>query len=352
KVGSYYPSWWTTSAGALQIAAGATANSPDATLLARANHSGQQDWSTITGAPTTVAGYGITDAVKLTGAQTVAGVKTLSDPVNLGAQASDPAAPASGLLLYSKLIAGKMVSKIKGPSGLSTPLQNAFWQNNIIMWNPTGAGAGVWLGTTGTSAGSYSTALPSNTSLYTAMRRGQWANVATTANQIVGQRLNESPFLRGDSPGQGGFFFYARCGFDIWTNGGRFFAGFAASSQSIALDPSSIGGCMAFGVDAADNGAISFITRDGTSATKAPTGLTISANVGYDCYIFCAPNDTQVSWRIVDFVGGNEASGVANLTLPAQSSKHIAMVATSNAALTAAASVQIGLNRIYIETDY
>jgi hypothetical protein len=28
-----------------------------------------------------------------------------------------------------------MVPKIKGPSGLNTPLQNAFWQNNIVMWN-------------------------------------------------------------------------------------------------------------------------------------------------------------------------------------------------------------------------
>lgn len=44
------------------IASGATANSSDATLLARANHTGTQNWSTITSTPTTIAGYGITDA--------------------------------------------------------------------------------------------------------------------------------------------------------------------------------------------------------------------------------------------------------------------------------------------------
>jgi hypothetical protein len=33
--------------------------------------------------------------------------------------------------------------KVKGPSGLDFPLQTAFWQNNITMWNPTTATAGV-----------------------------------------------------------------------------------------------------------------------------------------------------------------------------------------------------------------
>jgi hypothetical protein len=45
------------------IATGATANSSDATLLARANHTGTQAWSTITSTPTTLAGYGISDSI-------------------------------------------------------------------------------------------------------------------------------------------------------------------------------------------------------------------------------------------------------------------------------------------------
>jgi hypothetical protein len=32
------------------------------------------------------------------------------------------------LVHYSKLIAGKGVLKVKGPSGLDFPLQTAFWQ--------------------------------------------------------------------------------------------------------------------------------------------------------------------------------------------------------------------------------
>ena len=60
------------------IAAGATANSSDATLLNRANHTGTQAWSTITGTPTTLAGYGITD-----GASSLATVVAISGPYTI-----------------------------------------------------------------------------------------------------------------------------------------------------------------------------------------------------------------------------------------------------------------------------
>jgi hypothetical protein len=58
-------SWWAGSASKTKldgVASGATANSSDAFLLARANHTGTQAFSTITGTPTTLSGYGISDA--------------------------------------------------------------------------------------------------------------------------------------------------------------------------------------------------------------------------------------------------------------------------------------------------
>jgi hypothetical protein len=53
--------------------------------LARANHTGTQAWSTLTATPTTVAGYGITDAVKKssTGDVAVAGATTLTGAVTI-----------------------------------------------------------------------------------------------------------------------------------------------------------------------------------------------------------------------------------------------------------------------------
>jgi len=276
----------------------------------------------------------------------------LNEFINLVGIAVEPSAPSAGnLLVYSKLIAGKMNLKVKGPSGLDTPLQNAFWQNNITMWNPTTATAGVWLGTAGAGAGTYTTALPTSTNIYTSIKRSRYANVITTLNQVLGQRNTELMYQLGGTAGQGGFFFYTRCGFDVWTNGSRFFAGFATATTVISADPSLLNNTVGFCVDAADNGAISFLTRS-TAATKASTGFTITSNKGYDLYMFCAPNGSAVSWRIVDIVTGEEASGTATLTLPVGTTMLTANVLVSNAALTPVTSVQLGLNRIYVETDY
>jgi len=272
--------------------------------------------------------------------------------INLVGIAVEPSAPSAGnLLAYSKNIAGKMNLKVKGPSGLDTPLQNAFWQNNITMWNPTTVIAGVWLGTIGTGTGTFSTALPTSTNTYTAIKRSRMTNVVTTLNQVIGQRNTELMYQLGGTAGQGGFFFYTRCGFDVWNNGSRFFAGFATATTVISADPSLLNNTVGFCVDAADNGAISFLTRD-TAATKASTGFTITSNKGYDLYMFCAPNGSSVGWRIVDIVTGTEASGTATLNLPVGTTMLTANVLVSNAALTPVTSVQLGLNRIYVETDY
>lgn len=265
---------------------------------------------------------------------------------------TEPSATSSGILrVYSKDISGKMFLKTVGPSGIDMVLQHALWQNNICMWSLTTATAGVWLGTAGAGAGTYTTQLPTTTNIYTSMKRGRWANVVTTTNQVLGQRNTEAMFFRGSVAGQGGFFFYARAGFDVWTNGSRFFAGMHTGTTVISADPSALNNTVGFCVDAADNGAISFLTR-GTAATKASTGLTITSNNGYDLFIFCAPNSSQYTWRIVDLNTGTEASGTATANLPTNTTLQTAGVLASNGALTPVTSTQLGINRIYVETDY
>lgn len=266
---------------------------------------------------------------------------------------NEPASAAAGTVrLYAKSIAGKLTLKTKGPSGIDFPLQNAFWQSNVVMWTPTTATAGFWLGTAGAGAGTYTTALPTTTNLYTVCKRGRWANVATTTNQVLGQRNTEAMFFRGAATEHGGFFFYARAGFDVWTNGGRFFAGMHTATTVVSADPSALNNTVGFCVDAADNGAISFLTRNTTTATKASTGFTIVSNKGYDLFIFCAPNSSQIQWRIVDLTTGTEASGTATLTLPTATTMLTAGVLASNAALTTATAIQLGVAKIYVETDY
>jgi len=265
---------------------------------------------------------------------------------------AEPSTPASGkIALYTKYIAGKASLKIKDANGLDYSMQAALWGNNITLWNNTNATAGSWIGTVGTGAGTFTQALPSIASVYTSIKRARYANVVTTLNQVLGQRQTESMFFRGSVAGQGGFFFFARMGFDAWQSGCRFFAGMHNNTNVVTANPSLLNNTVGFCIDDTDNGAISFLTR-GTVATKASTGFTASAGVGYDLYIFCAPNSSQISWRIFNLNTSVEVSGIATLTLPNAISMLTAGVLASNAALTPVTSVQLGINKIYIDTDH
>ncbi len=244
-----------------------------------------------------------------------------------------------------------MTPKIKWPSGLDYPLQGAFWQNNVVIWNPTTATAGVWMWTAGAGAGTYTTGLPTTTNLYTICKRGRWANVVTTTNQVLGQRNTEPMFFRWASAKHWGFFFYARAGFDVWTNGWRFFAGMHSSTTVVSADPSALNNTVWFCVDAWDNWAISFLTR-WTVATKASTWFTITSSKWYDLFIFCSPNSSQYSWRIIDLTTGAEASWIATLTLPTSTTMLTTWVLASNGALTPVTSIQLWVAKIYIETDF
>lgn len=273
--------------------------------------------------------------------------------IELKSITAEPTAPEAGTLrLYAKKIAGRMMFKVKGPSGLNYLLQTAVWANAEYVWRTTNATDGLWTGTVGAGAGTFSRALPTTTSIYTAIARGRWANVVTTLNQVLGQRSTEAMFFRGSLVNQGGFFFAARGGFDVWTNGARFFAGMHTATTVVTANPSALAGTVGFCVDSTDNGAISFLTRDATTATKASTGLTIASGKGYDCFIFCAANSTQYTWRIVDLNTGTEASGTATGTLPVNTTMQTAGFLASNAALTAVTAVHVACSKIYVEVDY
>jgi hypothetical protein len=336
------------------------AGTPSATTYLR----GDKTWATVVGGSATPSGantqvqfnnagaFGGSSDLTFDDATKTLSLNGVDTDISLRAITNEPATPPVGTgLIYTKYISGKLAIKIKGQSGLDSPLQNAFWQNNITMWNPTNVTAGVWLGSVGATTGTYTRALPISTAVYTSIVRSRYSNVVTTLNQVLGCRNTEAMFTRGSLSRQGGFFFYARVGMDVWTNGGRFFTGMHTATTVISADPSALNNTMGFCVDAADNGAISFLTRD-TVATKATTPFTIVSNKGYDLYMFCAPNSTQVTWRIKDINLETEASGVATLTLPANTTLLTAGVLASNAALTPVTSIQLGINRIYVETDY
>jgi hypothetical protein len=137
----------------------------------------------------------------------------------------------------------------------------------------------------------------------------------------------------------------------VWTNGARFFAGLHTATTVISADPSALNNTVGFCIDAADNGAISFLMR-GTAATKTATGFTAATNKGYDMFIYCPPNSTTVYWRIVELNSLTEASGNTSTNAPAVNTMLTYGVLASNAALTPVTSVQLGLGRFYVQTEY
>lgn len=277
---------------------------------------------------------------------------------------SDPSTPsADTAYLYFKDISNRMVPKVKGPSGLDYPLQASFWGNNIIIWQPTTATAGLWIGTAGSTSGTYSTSLRAGNSPSLGMKRARWANVATTLNQALGLRSTENAFYRGNQPRQGGFFYFSRCGFDVWTDGSRFFAGFGAqaTTEVTASDLISAGNSIGFCVESGDNGGISFVTVNASNAKyKQSTGFTITSGKMYDLYIFCPPNSDVIYWRIKDIDSDTDATGSLSNTeavsagsgLPGAIALMAPKVLASNGSLTAATSTQLSVNRVYVESDY
>jgi hypothetical protein len=289
---------------------------------------------------------------KTTNTLSLAGANTGLEFTNI---TSEPSAPASGVLrIYTKLISGRSLPKWKGSGGVDTVFQPALFGNNITMWTPTTATAGVWLGTAGAGTGTYATVLPTTTNLGTARKRARWSNLVTTLNQVLGQRNTEAMYFRGNSTGQGGFFFFCRWRWETYTAGSRLFVGFHTATTVISANPSASVNILGFGMDSGDTD-MTFMYNDaaGTATKDTITGLGAAASgQAFDSYIFCRPSDSTVYWRLVNITTGDEYTGTATTNLPVDTTMLTVGCLASNAALTVANNTQIGLNRIYVETDY
>jgi hypothetical protein len=150
----------------------------------------------------------------------------------------EPPSPSAGFLLqYSKSIAGRMMPKIKGPSGIDTAMQTALFQNRVLLYVPstgtTGTGSGTGLGPVWTSGGTVSHPTPASTApaISNQMRRTRYANVVTTTDQTLGIKAAAADSLsywRGNAAGLGGFFTPQNL---LWNYGLLALAGFLQDLQ-------------------------------------------------------------------------------------------------------------------------
>jgi hypothetical protein len=217
------------------------------------------------------------------------------------------------LLMYSGPVAGRMILKYMLPDGTKHSVQDRLSEHGFSGYFPnTSATVGLNLGLGWTTGGTVSHPTPATTSpaLYSQQKRTRWANVVTTTNQILGLRTAtaEKRYWRGNASGLGGFEFHARFAVGLWPAATvRLFVGLNDSNAGWVISDTLTGNGCGLWHDTTDAATtLSFVTRDGTTATKAAITLAnpLAAGQQFDFYMWAAPNGSLVYYKLIDLATG------------------------------------------------
>lgn len=276
---------------------------------------------------------------------------------------AEPAAAATDTLkLYAKKIAGRMIPKIIGPSGIDTILQVGLSGNAVFMVAPANGTTAptAWGGTLTTAAtmSAQQTIASANPWQATWRKRFQ---TSTTAGNLSGMRTAYTRYFRGNAAGYGGFFFRAKFGQNINLNGAQCFVGLCASTGALAATAGAVSALvnmigMGYDTTDASTGNWQLFRNDGSgTATKVDLGATNAARNtthGYDLIIFCPPGAaTEIFVRIVNLHSGATVLDTSYTTdIPAVNTGMAFKAEVNNGAVAAAANLEVA--KVYIETDY
>ena len=351
------------------IAAGATANSSDATLLNRANHTGTQLAATISDfseavddrvgtllvAGTNVilnyndAGNTLTINASITGggggdvvgpASAVDNAITRFDATTgklvqnstvlltdagelLLPYVATPAAPATDVLnLFAGRKANRMMPRFMGPNGLDVTLQPSIFSNKIGRWNPPGNATtvpGVDGFTAPTALGTATARNVASTNMATRSRRLGYVSAATAA-AICGHYNTVSQFTIGATGGIGGFFAVARfVPSDAATvAGAHMFVGLRnAVAAATSVDPATLTNIAGVGCTAGSNLKIYY------GGSAAQTAIDLGANFPsgglstdlYELALFAPPATQVIYYQVTRLNTGHVATGTLTGTV-------------------------------------
>lgn len=285
------------------------------------------------------------------------GVDIQSGGMQLAAQ-SDPAAPAAGnLRIYAKDIAGRVMPKWVGPSGVDTPFQANLGFNRVALSTPTGTAncstGATGLGSTSTGAGTCTVPVLAATNLLTSVRRLSFSTGAT-AGTVTYQRQSQLQVWRGNAAGRGGFFYTVRFGLSTLAAGNRAFVGLSSSiANPTNVDPLTSPTIGRVGVAINLNtGNWNFVTNAvGAVPTVTPLGATMPVNNTdlYELVLHSAPNGTVIGWRVTNISTGAQVSGSAAANIPTNTTFLAPQFWLTNNA-TAAAAI-LDFSSWYLESD-
>ncbi len=280
----------------------------------------------------------------------------------LPALGAEPSVPASGTgLIYARDVAGRILPKWLGPSGVDYPLQSHIGVNNVRCWRGGATTAATtFAATIGTMP--YTGASPNvptipalaGTNLLTQTLRSTISTTAAAGSlaYIRGNMLN---LWRGNAAGMGGFFVVHRFALSGTLQAGlRCFAGIvdvAANPTNInPVTPSTPGG-IGLATDANSGNWKLVHNTSGTARTSIDLGASFPVNGAMmELALFCAPNDSTIGYRVTNWSTGAQASGTLSTNLPASTAFLAPSVWVTNNATAAAQTLDFVST--YVETDY
>jgi hypothetical protein len=144
----------------------------------------------------------------------------------------------------------------------------------------------------------------------------------TGANAIAGFNNGSSgqtAAVYSTTAGRGGFDFSSRFGALTLPTGPRLWIGLTNTALT-GIEPSAVAGSFAaFGKDSTDTN-IQFMTKDGTTAGKTDTGITLTAGAFYLARIWAAPGGGKVYGLLIRWDTGDIWYGSRTTNLPANGS--------------------------------
>jgi hypothetical protein len=254
-----------------------------------------------------------------------------SGGILMTAGSTDPLPPAAGkLTFYSRLVAGRAVPKVIGPSGTSTILQNFLGQDKVSMWSPPGNATTVSTLTGGatafTTVGTATARNVATTNFATRIKRLGYVS-STTAGSLVSLRVPVAQYTLGvpgsGVPDMGGFFLCIRfMTSDAATvSGARQFVGISsATGAPTNVEPSTLTNSIGVGHGASDTNLKIFY---GGSAAQTPIDLganfpanTLSVDV-YELILFASPKaNNAVGYKVTRLNTGHVAEGTLTAATP------------------------------------
>lgn len=272
----------------------------------------------------------------------------------------NPSVPDAGSMhFYAHDVAGRIMPKWMGPSGLDNPVQSALYANGFVRVSPSASTALFAEGSAApTAVGTVAhPTIVAGVNGRSSIRRATVTSAAT-ANAAAELRIAVPLTYRGEAFGSmlcGGFFETNRFAISSTTALQRCAVGLFNTTAAIATtqNPSALTNCIFAGWDSADAN-LQIMHNDAAGAcTKINLGANFPANnpaAVYEVIFFNAPNGDACGYRVKRLDTEQSIAGVITTDIPAKSTT-LTWHAYANNGGTAAAVV-LDFMRMFLETDY